>query len=310
MKRLFFYFLRGLLLTFPVVVTLWVIYQLFTAIDGWLGIRIPGVGFAITIVVITLIGFLGSNLLTRGILAAVEDVIERLPLVRLVYNSTKDLIGAFVGEKRRFDKPVVVSLNADASVRGLGFITQESMDTLGTADSVVVYFPQSYAFAGWTFIVPANRVQRLETSSSDFMAFVVSGGVTGFPELKKPTYPLIESIQERNAFLRGSWDAAIPDELKPEPSDIIVINFDSSAFSHTDLDCILRAKGVRQLFLAGIAEPRFLSIKINLSHAAAFRTDGLLTVLALVPSSDWLFQVRWRFAELIDDAACFHNDFG
>lgn len=75
----------------------------------------------------------------------------------------------------------------------------------------------------------------------------------GFPELKKPTYPLIESIQERNAFLRGSWDAGIPDELEPEPSDIIVINFDSSAFSHTDLDCILRAKGIKQLFLAGIA---------------------------------------------------------
>ncbi len=75
----------------------------------------------------------------------------------------------------------------------------------------------------------------------------------GFPELKKPTYPLIESIQERNAFLRGSWDAAIPDELEPEEGDIIVINFDSSAFSHTDLDGILRAKGVRQLFLAGIA---------------------------------------------------------
>jgi nicotinamidase-related amidase len=75
----------------------------------------------------------------------------------------------------------------------------------------------------------------------------------GFPELKKPTYPLIESIQERNAFLRGSWDAGVPDELKPEPSDIIVINFDSSAFSHTDLDGILRAKGVRNLLLAGIA---------------------------------------------------------
>lgn len=75
----------------------------------------------------------------------------------------------------------------------------------------------------------------------------------GFPELKKPTYPLIESIQERNAFIRGTWDAANPDELKPEPDDIVVINFDSSAFSHTDLDCILRAKGVRQLFLAGIA---------------------------------------------------------
>jgi len=75
----------------------------------------------------------------------------------------------------------------------------------------------------------------------------------GFPELKKPTYPLIESIQERNAFLRGSWDAGVPDELMPEPTDIMVINFDSSAFSHTDLDCILRARGTRQLFLAGIA---------------------------------------------------------
>ena len=75
----------------------------------------------------------------------------------------------------------------------------------------------------------------------------------GFPELKKPTYPLIESIQERNAFLRGSWDAGIPEELEPGPEDIIVINFDSSAFSHTDLDGILRAKGVTRLFLAGIA---------------------------------------------------------
>ncbi len=75
----------------------------------------------------------------------------------------------------------------------------------------------------------------------------------GFPELRKPHYPLIESIQEREAFIRGTWDADIPDEIKIEPSDIVVINFDSSAFSHTDMDCILRAKEIRQLFLAGIA---------------------------------------------------------
>ena len=89
-----------------------------------------------------------------------ESGIERLPLVRLVYNATKDLIGAFVGEKKRFDKPVVVSLTADGAVRGLGFITQESLEQLGSLDAVVVYFPQSYAFAGWTFIVPVARVQR------------------------------------------------------------------------------------------------------------------------------------------------------
>ncbi|HZR91301.1 MAG TPA: isochorismatase family cysteine hydrolase [Gaiellaceae bacterium] len=75
----------------------------------------------------------------------------------------------------------------------------------------------------------------------------------GFPELRKPTYPLIESIQERNAFLRGSWDAAVPDELKPEPDDLVVVNFNSSAFSHTDLDLMLRSRDTKQLFLAGIA---------------------------------------------------------
>ena len=75
----------------------------------------------------------------------------------------------------------------------------------------------------------------------------------GFPELKKPTYPLIESIQERNAFLRGSWDADIPEEIAAQPSHIIVINFDSSAFSHTDLDCIHRANDIKRLFIAGVA---------------------------------------------------------
>ena len=75
----------------------------------------------------------------------------------------------------------------------------------------------------------------------------------GFPELRKPTYPLIESIQERNAFLRGSWDAALPEEIEPGPDDVVVVNFDSSSFSGTDLDRMLRARDIRRLVLAGIA---------------------------------------------------------
>lgn len=189
MRRLLFYFIRGLIITVPTVVTGWLFYQMFTKVDSLLGISVPGVGFLVTIVAITLVGFLGSNLVTRGLVAAVESGIEKLPLVRLVYNATKDLIGAFVGEKKRFDKPVVVALTPDGAVRGLGFITQESLEQLGSLDSVVVYFPQSYAFAGWTFIVPVSRVQRLDASSSDFMAFVVSGGVTGFPPVRHPTRP-------------------------------------------------------------------------------------------------------------------------
>ena len=191
MKRLLSYFLRGLVLTVPAVVTGYVCYQAFRKIDSWLGLPIPGAGFAATLALITLIGFLGSSLITRGLVTEFEGLLARLPLVRLVYSSTKDLLNAFVGEKRRFDKPVLVSFTPDHSVRGLGFITQESFVSLDNADAVVVYFPQSYAFAGWTFILPTSRVERLDVSSSDFMAFVVSGGVTNMPSHRGTAMPPI-----------------------------------------------------------------------------------------------------------------------
>jgi uncharacterized membrane protein len=184
MKRLFRYFVQGLVLTAPAVVTGWVCYAVFKQIDGWLGLKIPGVGFVATLALITLVGFVGSALVTKTVLSSLEEALTHLPFVRLVYTSTKDLLNAFVGEKRRFDKPVIVSLTADGAIKGLGYITQESADTLGAAASVVVYFPQSYAFAGWTFVVPVTRVARVETVSSDFMAFVVSGGVTDVPRIR------------------------------------------------------------------------------------------------------------------------------
>jgi ureidoacrylate peracid hydrolase len=96
-------------------------------------------------------------------------------------------------------------------------------------------------------------VLKASRGASILVVYVNIAYRPGFPELKKPTYPLIESIQERGAFLRGSRDAEVPEELKPEEGDITVINFDSSAFSHTDLDCILRARDTKQLYLAGIA---------------------------------------------------------
>ena len=89
MRRLLFYFIRGLVITVPTVVTGWLFYQMFTKVDSLLGISIPGVGFLVTLVAITLVGFLGSNLVTRGLVAAIESGIERLPLVRLVYKDRK-----------------------------------------------------------------------------------------------------------------------------------------------------------------------------------------------------------------------------
>ena len=184
MKRILGYFLRGLMLTVPLVVTVWVCYGVFTRVDGWLGISTPGVGFVTTIALITLIGALGSSILTASAVNMLEEVLNKLPFVRLLYTSTKDLLSAFVGEKKRFDKPVLVSLTEDGSVRVLGFLTQPSAERLGVDASVVVYVPHSYAWSGQLLLVPSTRVSMLATDSAEFMAFVVSGGVTDFPVLR------------------------------------------------------------------------------------------------------------------------------
>ena len=114
-----------------------------------------------------------------------DEMLDRLPFVRLLYSSTKDLLNAFVGEKRRFDTPVLVTLSADGAVRSFGFITQSSLAALGLPGDVAVYFPQSYNFAGQLVIVPASRVTKLSSESSDVLAFIVSGGVTDVPKETK-----------------------------------------------------------------------------------------------------------------------------
>ena len=185
MRRLANYFFQGLIVTAPIFLTLYICWIVFTRIDRWLGIPVPGVGFLVTLGVITLVGFLASNLLTRSLLGAVEAVMNRLPFVRLLYSSTRDLLSAFVGEHRRFDRPVLVALSGDGAVRALGFVTHETLERFGLEDHVAVYVPQSYNFAGNLIVVPRERVTPLSAESAEVMAFIVSGGVTGKEEAKR-----------------------------------------------------------------------------------------------------------------------------
>jgi uncharacterized membrane protein len=189
MRRLLNYFLRGLVLVAPLAITLYVCWVIFERIDGWLGLPVPGLGFLVTIVVITLVGFLGSNLITRGMIAIVDTALGRLPFVRLLYTSTKDLLNAFVGEKRRFDKPVLVRISAQSEARMVGFVTQESLGRLGLPGYAAVYFPQSYNFAGNLVVFPSSLLEPLDAASADVMAFIVSGGVTGVPVNRGLTPP-------------------------------------------------------------------------------------------------------------------------
>ena len=178
MKTIARYFMRGLLFITPLVVTLYVVYAVFTKVDRLFRLPVPGMGFLLTIVAITFLGFMASNFLTRWMTNLVEGLFVRLPLIKMVYTSVRDLVGAFVGEKKAFNQPVSVELVPGSGVSVAGFLTADDLSDIGIKDKVAVYLPQSYNFAGNLIIVPSERVTRIEAPSGDVMAFIVSGGVS------------------------------------------------------------------------------------------------------------------------------------
>jgi len=177
MNRMVRYFVNGLLLSTPIALTLFVCWRIFRAVDGWLGLPWHGAGFIATIALITLVGWLATTFLWNTIFGLFEHAMERVPLVRFLYNSLKEVLGAFVGEKKRFDRPVVVRLIPGGNARAIGFLTRESLESLGLKDLVAVYLPQSYNFAGQVLLFPSDQVTSVAANSSDVMAFIVSGGV-------------------------------------------------------------------------------------------------------------------------------------
>lgn len=178
MTRLLNHFLRGLVVVVPLALTLYVCAVIFTTIDSWMPLPVRGAGFVAALVLITLVGALASTLVTRSLIGAVDRLFDRLPFVRLLYSSAKDMLNAFVGEKRRFDKPVLVSVSADRAVKVFAFLTSDSLASFGVSDHVTVYMPQSYGFAGHILVVPADRVERIDADAAEVMAFIISGGVT------------------------------------------------------------------------------------------------------------------------------------
>ncbi|MEN8264390.1 MAG: DUF502 domain-containing protein [Nitrospirota bacterium] len=178
MKRLTKYFFEGLLVVIPLAATIYIVYAIFTKIDNIFKFSIPGMGFVITILGITIIGFISSNFITRKLLGLVDMIFTKLPFVKMIYTSVKDLIGAFVGDKKSFDKPVLVTISRGSNIQVIGFITRESLENIGFSDKVGVYLPQSYNFAGNLLVVPREQVTPLDVDSGDIMAFIVSGGVT------------------------------------------------------------------------------------------------------------------------------------
>jgi uncharacterized membrane protein len=180
MEQLLKYFLQGLLYAAPISITIYALIKVLGMIDGILPFRFPGIGILCILVSLTVLGFLANTIVARPIMYYVGKLIERTPIIKILYTSVKDLMKAFMGDKKKFNEPVLVTMDKNSGIEKLGFVTRTDLTKLGIAKGkVAVYFPIAYNMSGDLFIVPAENVVRLSGSSSEIMKFIISGGVTG-----------------------------------------------------------------------------------------------------------------------------------
>ncbi|MCM0060277.1 MAG: DUF502 domain-containing protein [Algoriphagus sp.] len=183
-RKLLAYFFRGLLFLTPLAVTCYIIYQLFLFLDNLIPVPIPGIGILMVLALITFVGYLASLFFTKPLFDWFERGVFKIPFVNLLYTSIKDLMGAFVGEKKKFNAPVVVEVSE--SLHRLGFVTQEEMSSIGAPGMVAVYFPHSYNVSGNVFLVKKEKITPLKgVKNSDVMKFMVSGGVSSIERSKE-----------------------------------------------------------------------------------------------------------------------------
>ncbi len=188
MKRLITYFLQGLVLIAPIVITAYTVFLMFDFADGllrdyiedWFGKNIPGLGVLVIFAVLTILGYIGQTIIARPFKMITDRMLKRAPLLKVIYTSLVDLFSAFVGKEKKFNKPVLVCFNRENNLWKMGFITQESLEDIGIEGMLAVYFPHAYNFSGELFFIDTSAIRPLDMNPSEAMKFMVSGGVTRF----------------------------------------------------------------------------------------------------------------------------------
>jgi uncharacterized membrane protein len=190
-KRLVSYFFQGLLLIAPASFTAYVIYVSFDFLnrntrpifERLFHFSLPGLGILVFAGFITLLGFIGSTVLVKPILNVIENLLEHTPLVKDIYTSVKDFISAFISNKRKFNKPVIVEMGKGVGIYRLGFITDADLAKFHVQDMVAVYLPLSYTFSGQLYLVNREQVKALPPNmSADTIKYILSGGVMELEE--------------------------------------------------------------------------------------------------------------------------------
>lgn len=202
-------FLTGVIICAPMAITIYLTWTFIRWADSWvkpyipdrynpeayLKFAIPGFGLLIAIVVITLVGFLGRNLIGRSIVRYSEYVLNRMPLVRTVYKSTKQIFETVLKEQSNSFKKVGLVEFPQPGTWALVFVSTDAKGEIAAklnedGEEMVAVFlaPTPVPTAGFLLFVPRNKLKLLDMSPEEGVKLLISAGLVT-PDYKSPDAP-------------------------------------------------------------------------------------------------------------------------
>ncbi|MBB3560617.1 putative membrane protein [Rhizobium sp. BK512] len=191
-------FLAGLIICAPIAITIWLTWTFIHWSDSWvrpyiparwnpesyINFAIPGFGLLTAVIIITIVGFLGKNLIGQSIVRFGESIVQRMPLVRTIYRSVKQIFETVLKEQSNSFKKVGLIEYPGPGLWALVFIATDAKGEIGSKfnamgqDMVAVFLPPTpVPTAGFLIFVPREKIVMLDMSPEDAAKFLISGGL-------------------------------------------------------------------------------------------------------------------------------------
>ncbi|MEE3165195.1 MAG: DUF502 domain-containing protein [Pseudomonadota bacterium] len=191
-QRLRNYFLTGLVAAAPVAITIWVAMWFVQSVDSWfapfipntlreLPFSLPGLGLIAALILLTTLGFLTANFFGRAIIGYGESLVDRLPLIRGIYSTLKQIFETVATQSNKNFKSVVLFEYPRKDIWAIGFVTTEAKGEISEKkdDNLLCIFAPTTPnpTSGYLLFVPKEDTVALDMSVEDAAKLIISAGL-------------------------------------------------------------------------------------------------------------------------------------
>jgi uncharacterized membrane protein len=196
------YLFTGILITAPVVITLWIVLSLVNLFDGlvtplipiqfnpnkYLPYEIPGIGLVVLITFLIIIGFLTANFFGRWIIRRTEIILQNIPLIKVFYKTIKQILETVLKNNSNAFRKVVLVEYPRKGLWIIGFTTGETSGIIRKkigSKLINVFIPTTpNPTSGFLLLVPEKDLKYLDIGVDDAIKTVVSAGIV--PPVSQP----------------------------------------------------------------------------------------------------------------------------